>query len=80
MPNTDLWAGALGLLLIHDETGSGQSAHHAIRLLEQITDYDDVDEELRALCERASQRLVARVGTSGNVGGAAAASVGMATC
>lgn len=62
MPNTDLWAGALGLLLIHDETGSGQSARHAIRLLERLSDFDGVDAELQALCERASQRLVERLG------------------
>jgi hypothetical protein len=57
MPNTELWAGALSLLLIHSESGCRHSALHAARLLECLCECDDVDEETRILCERASLRL-----------------------
>jgi len=57
MPNSSLWAGALSLLLIHNETGCQQSALNAARLLERIGEMDDVDSETRTLCERASVRL-----------------------
>ena len=57
MPSRELWAGALSLLLLHEETGCAHSAHNAARLLDQICDADDVDDDTRKLCERASARL-----------------------
>ena len=57
MPPPELWAGALSLLLIHDESGCPHSALHAARLLERLSESSDVDDETRALCERASHRL-----------------------
>ena len=33
MPSRELWAGALSLLLLHEETGCAHSAHNAARLL-----------------------------------------------
>jgi hypothetical protein len=56
MPTTDLWAATLSMLLIHEETGCRQSALHAARMLDRISDMD-IDDETRQLCERASQRL-----------------------
>lgn len=57
MPPTALWAGALSLLLIHQETACPHAARNAARLLERISDATDLDEDTRHLCERASQRL-----------------------
>ena len=57
MPNSELWAGALSLLLIHDETGCRHSARHATLLLDRLCAMDDLDDETRALCERASRRF-----------------------
>lgn len=57
MPTNNLWAGLLSQLLIHQETGCPHSTRHAIRLLDQLTEFDDLDEEVRGLCERASRRL-----------------------
>lgn len=57
MPNSALWAGALSLLLIHNETGCQQSALNAARLLERLGEMDGVDSETQTLCERASVRL-----------------------
>jgi len=57
MPATDLWAGALSLILIHEETGCPHSALNAARLLDQLCDSEDIDDESRRLCERASSRL-----------------------
>lgn len=57
MPSREIWAGALSLLLLHEETGCAHSAHNAARLLDQICDADDVDDDTRRLCERASARL-----------------------
>lgn len=57
MPSNELWAGALSLLLIHHETGCRHSALHAARLLDRIGAFDDVDADIRNLCERASSRL-----------------------
>ena len=50
MPSRELWAGALSLLLLHEETGCAHSAHNAARLLDQICDADDVDDDTRKLC------------------------------
>jgi hypothetical protein len=57
MPTNNLWAGALSQLLIHQESGCPHSARHAIRLLDQLCDFDDLDADVRLLCERASVRL-----------------------
>ena len=57
MPPPELWAGALSLLLIHDESGCPHSALNAARLLDRLCDATDLDYETRALCERASIRL-----------------------
>lgn len=57
MPSSHLWAGALSLLLIHEETGCVHSALNAARLLEQLIEIEDLDDDTRRLCERASSRL-----------------------
>ncbi|MBP5987732.1 MAG: hypothetical protein KA538_11180 [Azonexus sp.] len=57
MPATELWAGALSLILIHEETGCQHSALNAARLLDQLCDSEGIDDETRRLCERASSRL-----------------------
>lgn len=57
MPHGELWAGALSQLLIHNETGCPHSARHATLLLDRLCTMDDLDDETRALCERASRRL-----------------------
>lgn len=57
MPNTELWAGALSLVLRHDLTGCTLSAQQAASLLARIAENPDVDEETRTLCEEASLRL-----------------------
>lgn len=57
MPSRELWAGALSLLLLHEETGCPHSALNAARLLDQISDADELDDATRRLCERASARL-----------------------
>lgn len=61
MPSNNLWAGTLSQLLIHQETGCPHSARHAIRLLDQLTEFDDLDNDVRSLCERASRRLESRL-------------------
>lgn len=57
MPTNNFWAGVLSQLLIHQETGCQHSARHAIRLLDRLAEFEDLDEEVRTLCERASRRL-----------------------
>lgn len=57
MPGSELWAGALSLVLIHHETGCRQSALNAARLLDRLGAMTDIDSETRNLCERASHRL-----------------------
>ena len=57
MPPSDLFAGALSLVLIHEETGCAQSALNAARLLDALSDACDIDSDTRRLCERASERL-----------------------
>ncbi len=57
MPPPELWAGALSLLLIHSESGCSHSALNAARVLDRLCDATDLDDETRALCERASNRL-----------------------
>jgi hypothetical protein len=58
MPASELWAGALSLVLIHEETGCAHSALHAARLLEQLSETEGLDDDTRRLCERASSRLI----------------------
>ncbi|MBI4740699.1 MAG: hypothetical protein HY777_03880 [Betaproteobacteria bacterium] len=65
MPSSNLWAGALSLLLVHEETGCPQSAHNAACLLERLGKMDGVDNDTRDLCERASLRL-SRIGDARN--------------
>lgn len=62
MPTTNLWAGVVSQLLMLDETGCPHAARHAIRLLDQLCEYHDLDSEVRGLCERASMRLGNRLG------------------
>lgn len=57
MPSNNFWAGVVSQLLIHQETGCPHSTRHAIRLLEQLSEFDDLDADVRGLCERASRRL-----------------------
>lgn len=57
MPSPELLAGALSLLLIHDETGCAHSALNAARLLDRLCEMDDLDIQTRTLCQRASDRL-----------------------
>ena len=59
MPHPELWAGALSLLLMHDESGCPHSALNAARILDRLCEATDLDEATRALCERASNRLSA---------------------
>ena len=56
-PNHAVWAGALTLLLVHQETGCPHSARQAARLLECIAESEGLDDTVRALVERASLRL-----------------------
>lgn len=63
MPTNNLWAGVLSQLLIHQETGCPHSARHAIRLLDKLSEFNDLDADVRALCERASQRLESGLGS-----------------
>lgn len=65
MPPTALWAGALSLLLIHQETACPQAARNAARLLDHLSGAADVDDETRRLCERASCRLDPEEGRPG---------------
>ena len=58
-----LWAGALSLVLIHDETSSCQSALNAALVLDKLCEMD-LDDEPRTPCERASQRLGNETGKS----------------
>ncbi|MDR0715947.1 MAG: hypothetical protein LBF50_00830 [Azoarcus sp.] len=61
LPASHLWAGALSQLLILEETGCPHSARHAICLLNHLSEFDDLDEDVRQLFERASQRLERRI-------------------
>ncbi len=57
MPATELWAGALSLLLIHGESACPHAAMNAARLLERLSEEPGLDAATRDLCERASNRL-----------------------
>ena len=54
----ELWAGALSLLLIHHESGCPHSALNAALILDRLCESDELDDETRQLCERASSRLL----------------------
>ena len=56
MTPVPLWAGTLSLVLIHAESGCRHSALHAARLLEQLSEAPELDDDTRALYERASRR------------------------
>lgn len=57
MPASELWAGALCLLLIHSESGCLHSALNAALILDRLCESAGLDDETRELCERASNRL-----------------------
>lgn len=59
MPSSELWAGALSLLLRHDLTGCSVAARQAATVLDHIACCPEVDAETRSLCEAASVRLSA---------------------
>lgn len=61
MPTTDLWAGALSLLLRHNLTGCTHSARQAAAVLDRISSFPELDDETRTLCEQASFRLTANL-------------------
>lgn len=54
MPSSQLWAGALSLLLRHHLTGCSLTAHRAATLLGRIALCPEVDGETRSLCEEVS--------------------------
>ena len=55
---SELWAGALSLLLIHHESGCPHSALNAALILDRLCESDELEDETRQLCERASSRLL----------------------
>lgn len=57
MPSSNVWEGALSLLLLHSETGCRHSALQAARLLSLISRQEGLDSLTRNLCERAGHRL-----------------------
>ena len=57
MPGTPIWAGALSLLLQHQETGCIHAGRQAADLLERLAEDGDVDAATRGLLERAANRL-----------------------
>lgn len=60
MSKSDLWAGALSLVLRHDLTGCTVAARQAADLLARIAEHPDVDPDMRTICDEASMRLVDR--------------------
>lgn len=60
MPNSDLWIGALSLVLRHDLTGCAVAARQAADVLARIAEHPDVDRDTRTLCDEASARLMDR--------------------
>lgn len=61
MPNTEIWAGALSLMVRYTETGCTQSGRQAACLLDRIVDMPGIDGETCALLERACLRLADQV-------------------
>jgi len=60
MTTIPIWAGTLTQILIHAESGCRHSALLAARLLEQLSEASELDDDTRALCERASQRFASQ--------------------
>ena len=56
-PTATLFAGALDHLMRYTLTGCSHAAHHAMNLLERLSDQQDVDREPRCLCWRMSEAL-----------------------
>lgn len=67
MPNTELWAGALSLMVRYAETGCAHSGRQAARLLDRIAGMPGIDHETGMLLERASQRLADQTQGGGHV-------------
>lgn len=61
MPNTELWAGALSLMVRYAETGCVQSGRQAACVLERITAMPELDQETCSLLERAHARLLSQM-------------------
>lgn len=59
MPNVELYAGALCLLIRHDLTGCALAARQAASLLDRLADLPGTDGEIRCLCETMAALLVA---------------------
>lgn len=57
MPNAELWAGALSLIVRYAETGCVQSGRQAACVLDRIVEMPELDHETCALLERAQSRL-----------------------
>jgi hypothetical protein len=57
MPHSELWAGALSLIVRYSETGCLQSGRQAACLLDHLVELPGLDHETSALLERASLRL-----------------------
>lgn len=60
MPNAELYAGALSLLIRHDLTGCPQAALQAAGVLDRLADLAGSDGEMRRLYETMAARLAAR--------------------
>lgn len=60
MPNAELYAGALSLLIRHDLTGCTQAARQAAGLLDRLADLPCTDDETRGLCEAMATHLATR--------------------
>jgi hypothetical protein len=65
--NTALFAGALDHLMRHALTGCEHAAHHAVQLLDCLSDRPDVDSETRSLCGRMCELLEAERLETGHV-------------
>ena len=57
MQGSELWAGALNLLLRHELSGCEHAGRQAAGLLDRLSEHPDVDVETQDLCERMSERL-----------------------
>jgi hypothetical protein len=57
MPHSELWAGALSLIVRYSETGCMQSGRQAACLLDRIVEMPELDQDTCALLERARLRL-----------------------
>lgn len=57
MPNAELFAGALSLLMRHQLTGCTHAASQAASLFDRLSDTPELDEETRCLCDQISMKL-----------------------